>query len=121
MSEEFPPLDLAEIAEAGIVLEVCPGSNLALGLYPDMARHPLKALVEAGVKVTLNSDDPPFFATDLAAEYAFAASAGFGPGDRLGFTRNAIEAAFVDGATRQHLLQQLVVSAIALGAPSSSG
>ena len=109
------------LADRGIVLEICPHSNLALGVYPDAASHPLRPLVEAGCRVTLNSDDPPFFATDLAAEYAFAASAGFGPGDRLGFTRNAIEAAFVDEATRQRLLQQLVVSAIALGAPSSSG
>ncbi|MEF2551888.1 adenosine deaminase [Aurantimonas sp. A2-1-M11] len=109
------------LADKGIVLEICPGSNLALGVYPDAASHPLRRLVEAGCRVTLNADDPPFFDTDLAAEYDFAAAAGFGPGERLGFTRNAIEAAFVDGATRQHLLDRLVVSAIALGAPPSSG
>ena len=60
---------VADIARRGIVLEVCPGSNLALGLYPDIASHPLKRLVEAGVKVTLGADDPPFFHTSLAAEY----------------------------------------------------
>ena len=105
---------LATIAEAGIVLEVCAGSNLALGLYPDMARHPLKTLVEAGVKVTLNSDDPPFFRTSLAAEYERAAEIGFGPTERLAFTRNAIEVAFVDEATRKRLLDRLMLRAIGL-------
>ncbi|WP_273504169.1 adenosine deaminase [Fulvimarina manganoxydans] len=110
---------LAEIAKAGIVLEVCPGSNLALGLYPDMARHPLKALVEAGVKVTLNSDDPPFFRTSLAAEYERAAKIGFGQAEQLAFTRTAIEAAFVDEATRKRLLDRLMLQAIGRGAAAN--
>ena len=111
---------LAEIAEAGIVLEVCTGSNLALGVFPDAAAHPLRRLVEAGVKVTLNSDDPPYFATDLAAEYRFAAEAGFTDADLVGLTRNAIEAAFVDGETRKRLLDLTMLLAISLGAPGAA-
>ena len=108
---------VAEIAETGIVLEVCPGSNLALKIFPDAAAHPLRRLVEAGVKVTLNSDDPPFFATDLSSEYRFAAGVGFTVAELAGFTRNAIEAAFVDDETRKRLLDLLTLRAILLGAP----
>lgn len=109
------------IVGEGIVLEVCPGSNLALGIYPDAASHPLKALVSAGAKVTLNADDPPFFRTSLADEYAFAAAVGIEAGTRLGFTRHAIEAAFVDEGTRRRLLDRLGRAAIALGAPPAGG
>ena len=63
------PRLLDELARRGIVLEVCPGSNLALGLYASRSAHPLHRLIEAGVKVSLGSDDPPFFHTTLGAEY----------------------------------------------------
>ena len=96
------------IADEGIVLEVCPGSNVALGIYPDFASHPLPLLVAAGVRTTLNSDDPPYFATSLAREYAEARSAmGLSAGQIASLTRTAIEAAFVDEATRAKLLERL--------------
>jgi adenosine deaminase len=99
---------VARLAELGTVLEVCPGSNVALGVYPDFQSHPLRRLMDAGVRVCLNSDDPPFFHTSLEREYRIAT-------DELGFslpevnrmTRTAIEAAFVDEATRQRLLARL--------------
>ena len=111
---------VAGIAEAGIVLEICPGSNLALGVFPDAAAHPLRRIVEAGVRVTLASDDPPFFATDLASEYRFAADAGFTNADLVGFTRNAIEAAFVEEDTKKRLLDLTTLRAISLGAPGAA-
>lgn len=93
------------IADEGVVLEVCPGSNISLQVFPDFAAHPLRALHEAGVRVTLNSDDPPFFHTSLAQEYDIASAVmGFNDDDINGMTRTAIEAAFVDEATRQRLL-----------------
>ena len=96
------------LADEGVVLEVCPGSNVALKVFPDFERHPLRALHEAGVRVTLNSDDPPFFHTSLAREYEIASSVmGFSDGELLGMTRTAIEAAFVDEPTRQLLLSRL--------------
>ena len=96
------------LADEGVVLEVCPGSNVALGVFPDFASHPLRALHEAGVRVTLNSDDPPFFHTSLAREYEIASAVmGFSDEEILGMTRTAIEAAFVDEATRQRLLSRL--------------
>ncbi|MCW5707299.1 adenosine deaminase [Shinella sp.] len=96
------------LADEGVVLEVCPGSNIALKVFPDFEHHPLRALHEAGVRVTLNSDDPPFFHTSLAREYEVASSVmGFSDEALLGMTRTAIEAAFVDEPTRQRLLSRL--------------
>jgi aminodeoxyfutalosine deaminase len=52
-----------------VPLEVCPTSNVRLGVYPDYATHPLRRLWDAGLLVTINSDDPPMFGTDLNHEY----------------------------------------------------
>ncbi len=96
------------LADEGVVLEVCPGSNVALGVFPDFESHPLRPLHEAGVRVTLNSDDPPFFHTSLAREYEVAATVmGFSDDEILGMTRTAIEAGFVDEPTRRRLLSRL--------------
>ncbi|MEM6295690.1 MAG: adenosine deaminase [Myxococcota bacterium] len=54
----------------GTPLEVCPTSNVVLGVFPSMPEHPLPALLDAGLNVTLASDDPPMFGTDLLTEYA---------------------------------------------------
>ena len=64
---------LAHLARHGIALEVCPTSNLATRAVASMDAHPLRTFVEAGVPVTINSDDPPMFNTDLNTEYAVAA------------------------------------------------
>jgi adenosine deaminase len=64
-----------EIAEQGIVLEVCPGSNIALGIYPSWRTHPIGELFERGVNVTISTDDPPFFHTSMAREYELLAEA----------------------------------------------
>jgi len=56
------------LAERGIPLEVCPTSNVRIGVYPDLAAHPLSRLHAAGVIVTINSDDPPLFNTTLNDE-----------------------------------------------------
>lgn len=96
------------IADTGVVLEVCPGSNLALNLYPDISSHPFDRLRRAGVKVTLSSDDPPHFGSSIGREYQMAADAwGYDAVQLTGFTRTSIEAAFVDEPTRAFLLGQL--------------
>ncbi len=59
---------VAYLAERRIPLEVCPTSNIRLGVYPEYASHPLRRLYDAGVPVTINSDDPPLFNTTLDAE-----------------------------------------------------
>ncbi len=57
-----------------IPLEICPTSNICLGIYPDYALHPLKKLFDEGVIVTVHSDDPPLFGTTLEREYGLLAS-----------------------------------------------
>jgi len=93
------------LADEEIVLEVCPGSNIALGVYPNLAEHPLRKLDDAGVTVTISSDDPPYFATSLEQEYGFARN-DFGYDDEglLKLTRNALNAAFVDEDVRKQLI-----------------
>ena len=69
---EDPEL-LAHLAGEGIVLEVCPTSNIATRAVDRIEDHPLRTFVEAGVPVTINSDDPPMFATTLNHDYEVAA------------------------------------------------
>jgi len=99
---------VAEIARRAIVLEICPGSNIALGLYPDRRRHPLSQLIGAGCRITLNSDDPAFFGTSIGQEYE-AAAVELGLSRRVlrGITETAIEAAFVDDGTKQRLRERV--------------
>jgi adenosine deaminase len=52
-----------------IVLECCPGSNVSLGVFPSWRKHPIETLRARGVKVTVSTDDPPFFHTTMTAEY----------------------------------------------------
>jgi adenosine deaminase len=96
------------LAEDGIVLEVCPGSNIALGIYPDWRAHPIERLRERGVKVTVSTDDPPFFHTTMAHEFDRLADAfGWDDGDFAVLNRTAAEAAFCDRATRDMIIKKL--------------
>ena len=96
------------LADERVVLEVCPGSNMALGVYSVLRFHPVNLLRRSGVRLTLNSDDPPFFNTTLGKEYASVAKTfGWSVEDQLEITRTAIEAAFCDDGTRQRLLVRL--------------
>lgn len=90
------PALLAHLAERQIPLEVCPTSNLATKAVTDLAEHPLRELVEAGVLVTVNSDDPPMFGTDLCTEYALAAQLlGLDAAGVADLARNAVRASFM--------------------------
>lgn len=104
---ENPEL-VRRIADEGIVLECCPGSNVALKVFESHSTHPFRRLRDAGCKVTLNSDDPPHFSTSLEAEYETARTH-FGLDDAalLAVTRTAIEAAFLDRKTKADLLARL--------------
>ena len=99
---------VARIADEGVVLETCPGSNVSLKVFPDFQSHPLRRLRDAGCRVTLNSDDPPFFHTSLEQEYEIASHVfGFSDDEINAMTRTAIEGAFIDEATRARLLAQI--------------
>jgi adenosine deaminase len=99
---------VAEIADRGLVLEICPMSNIATGVFSSFEDHPLPKLMAAGVRCTLSSDDPPYFASSIGREYANAAEQfGFDEATLQGLTRTALEAAFVDEETRAALLAKL--------------
>lgn len=104
---ENPDL-VKRIAEEGIVLEVCPVSNVELKVFDGYSSHPFPTLKAAGCKLTLNSDDPPYFWTSLKREYEVAGEH-FGLDEKAlaAVTRTAIEAAFVDRKTRAALLARL--------------
>ena len=102
------PALVDELAEAGIVLEVCPGSNVALKLYPNFRAHPIEKLMERGVKVTVSTDDPPFFHTTMAREYdALAEAFGWDDGVFRKIADTSIRAAFCTEGTRDKILKRL--------------
>ena len=102
------PAVVAELAERRIVLEVCLSSNVALGLFPSYEDHPLGALREAGVRVTLGSDDPPYFGCSIGSEYAVAHERiGIEEGQLRAMTRHAVEASFAEDAVKEALSARL--------------
>ena len=98
---------VAELAGRGIVLDACPTSNVVLGVYRSFAEHPLPALRDAGVRLTLGSDDPPYFGATIGGEYAVCAERfGFGDDDLRAITSTAIDAAFCDDALKRALRER---------------
>ena len=88
------PLLIEELKQKNIVLEVCPTSNLCLKVFSELAEHSLPKLIEAGVGVTINSDDPPMFSTNLTEEYLKITEAfGFDLSQLRQFNETAIGAA----------------------------
>jgi adenosine deaminase len=97
-----------ELAERGTVLEVCPGSNIALGLYSGWRAHPIAELDRRGVRVTVSTDDPPFFHTTMEREYARLAEAfDWDEGQFAKIARTALDAAFCDADTRARVQKRL--------------
>ena len=97
-----------ELAEAGVVFEVCPGSNVVLGVYPNLAAHPIEKLRERGIKVTVSTDDPPFFYSTMTKEFENLARVfEWNEDDVRALNRTAIEAAFCDASTRDKILKKL--------------
>jgi adenosine deaminase len=96
-----------QLAERGIVLECCPTSNVVLGAFPTYEEHPLPRLRAAGVKVTLGSDDPPYFGASIGGEYAVC-SERFGYDDEQlrDITRTALEAAFCEETLKNRLIRR---------------
>jgi adenosine deaminase len=106
-SIEDPDL-VQELVERGTVLEVCPTSNVVLGIYPSYEEHPLPRLMEAGVRVTLGSDDPPYFGASIGGEYAVCHERlGLDDGALRAITGTAIEAAFCEESLKQRLIETL--------------
>ena len=98
---------VARIADEGVVLEVCPGSNISLGVFSDLKAHSITALRKAGVAVTVSTDDPPYFHTDMSAEYnGLFAQLGWTRDDFDAINRAAMKAAFCDEITRGKMMSK---------------
>ncbi|GGZ47562.1 aminodeoxyfutalosine deaminase [Streptomyces inusitatus] len=102
------PALLAHLAERRIPLEVCPTSNLATRAVADIEQHPVREMVAAGVLVTINSDDPPMFGTDLNNEYGVAARLlGLDERGVADLAKNAVEASFLDPAGKARIAGEI--------------
>jgi adenosine deaminase len=92
---EDPEL-VRELAERGVPFEVCPSSNVCLGVASDLASHPFESMRRAGLTVTVNSDDPPLFATTLTTEYErLGETFGYDAHTLAGFAVAALRASFL--------------------------
>ena len=95
---------LALLVERGIALTVCPLSNVRLRAVPDLAAHPIRALLDAGVQVTVNSDDPAYFGGYAAANYAALLALGFTAEEFAGLARTSVRASFAAADRKAELL-----------------
>lgn len=107
-SIEDPAL-VARLAKEGIPLTVCPLSNVKLCVYRTMAEHQLPALLAAGLKVTVNSDDPAYFGGYVNQNFVetFAALPQLGAREAYRLARNSFEASFADDAAKAGWIAQL--------------
>jgi adenosine deaminase len=104
------PKAMAELKDRGITMELCPSSNVALGLFPDVAGHPVVRYAREGLLATINSDDPPYFSISIGSEYAKVAKAhDLDAKELLGFTRRAVEAAFCEDDIKRALLARIEI------------
>ncbi|KMW60680.1 Adenosine deaminase [Candidatus Rhodobacter oscarellae] len=96
------------LAEDEVVLEVCPGSNVFLGVFPSWEAHPIERLRARGVKVTVSTDDPPFFRTTMRREYEMLAETfGWDADQFRAMNQVALGAAFCDEDTRARVAKRL--------------
>jgi aminodeoxyfutalosine deaminase len=99
---------LAHLAGEGIPVEVCPTSNIRTRAVTTLAEHPLPRLLDAGVPVTLATDDPGMFHTDLNREYLLTHEHfGLSRGDLADLSRAGVRAAFCDEARKSALLAEI--------------
>jgi adenosine deaminase len=92
------------LLEHQIALEICPTSNICLGIYPDYAHHPLRKLWDAGLLITVNSDDPPMFNTNLNHEYRLLVEHfGFNYEELQRISLNGLRASFLDPVEKTRL------------------
>jgi aminodeoxyfutalosine deaminase len=96
---EDPSL-VSELADRGVVLDVCPTSNLRTKVVASLADHPLPSLLRSGVACSVSTDDPAMFGTSLTQEYELLPRMGVDP---KGVYQAALRGALCDGPTRRKL------------------
>ena len=99
---------IINLLKENILLEVCPGSNIALGLYPSLDDHPINFLLNKDLPVSISTDDPPFFSTSLTKEYQDLHNV-FGWGFEIfsQINKKSLEFAFCEAKLKEKLIQQL--------------
>ncbi len=94
------------LRETGIPVDVCPTSNVCTGAVVRIEDHPVARMLRSGLNVSLNSDDPPMFGTDLENEYRVAHSLGLGLAELATLARNGVNSSYLDDAgKRAHLAE----------------
>ena len=99
---------IINLSKENILLEVCPGSNIALGLYPSLDDHPINFLFNKDLPISISTDDPPFFSTSLSKEYQDLHNV-FGWGFEIfsQINKKSLEFAFCEAKLKEKLIQQL--------------
>lgn len=99
-----------QLADSGIMCEVCPTSNLLLGVVDDLTDHPLPRMIDAGLRVCINTDDPGWFDTDLMTELTIAAEdLDIDHDQHLAMQRDALAASFAEPSVRRRIAEELDV------------
>ncbi len=107
------PALMGRLAESGVTLTACPNSNVRLKIFPTMSSSPIRTLLEAGVAVTINSDDPAYFGGYIGDNYrAITAALALTPTDLRRLAANAIDGSFAT-AERKSALQAELAAATA--------
>lgn len=107
---------VAHLRQTQLPLEVSPTSNLRTGAVPSQEQHPLPRMLDEGLFVTINSDDPPMFGTDLTREYEVAADmAGLDEHGLATLARNAVHASFLATADKRRLIDEIDALAASAG------
>ncbi|MGH3374656.1 MAG: adenosine deaminase [Actinoallomurus sp.] len=99
---------MAYLRDTQLPLEICPTSNVCTKQVPEIAAHPLPRLIEEGLYVTLNSDDPPMFGTTLTEEYRTVAThLGFDRAGLAQLARNGVRASFLPEGRKQAIIAEI--------------
>ena len=102
------PRLVERLAELALPLEVCPSSNVATGVYATIEDHPFRRLRDAGVVVTLNSDDPGLFGSWVSGEYLVARDAfGFDDAELADIAGASVRASFADDDVKTRILRDI--------------
>ena len=110
------PTLVEELRAAQVPLEVCPTSNVCLGVVPDLPSHAFDRLYRSGLALSVNSDDPTFFNTNLTLEYLrLHQTFGYSPAELAGFSLAALRQSFLPEDERTALEESFRQQCDALG------
>lgn len=111
----YHPHLVERVAKSGVTVECALTCNVVLGAVDSYAAHPIRRFVDQGIPIALCTDDPVQVCTTIGREYAIAHRLGFSVDDLVGFTRNAINAAFISPERRAGLLRDLTLNPSPVG------